>query len=257
MATESVELLRSFFHLCGFQFAARRNDGQWAPRIFAGHLVLAFTFTIALIDYGLFHRHIIKDRPLRTINHLFPIASMLVTYWIIVLDSYLTRQRTFWKRFCELRRTFAMPVRFDWFLCQLAEHSVVTTMLSLAVCPYFFVSDFSRMIWAVFIISIRVYQSHAFCYIFHANIVTSVLRQFADNYKVIEVSGSQNNFLAFRQNYFALCQLIDGMNAAFTWSHLATILTCLHTAIADTNWTYTHFNDQTNGFIYCKDLTDE
>lgn len=106
MSPKSLGILKKYFQLFGFHFATHRQS-RYLTGIFVIHILLALSFTITVIDYGIFQGTILKARPLRTINHIFPIASLLAAYWIIVFESYLKRKQhhTFWN----IVNTMGMP----------------------------------------------------------------------------------------------------------------------------------------------------
>lgn len=262
MLSSRIVHILNFFDVCGYctESSALTKFRKIRFLIFFTHFSLAILFTIFM--FYIFVEYIQIIGLLETINELVQYCIGLLTYWLIILDSFAhsRKHERFWRIVQTIDELFrkqnAVHARYlnkfiGFFLVTIASHTIIYYQ---AVLPQT-ISVF------VFVALITIGQLRVFYYIFCLEIVNCQLKMIENEIKIMRktvpiiegydqhLDNTQgNSFCEFKLKrfkwingyYHCVVQMTELLNDIFGWSQVASILFFFHSLQTNLNMLYTN-----------------
>lgn len=268
MFSKWIRYLLKCFDLCGF-YTETNPNGKANLKIFIVHILMSSYFTCATIFF-MMEPSASTDSSLDIVNNWIQFMSAVLTYWIIIIESYFRRsyKRRFWIIYGEIRqcrykfrcRPENPNSKFYFFL--LFEYFVCFSIIQLILWN-FFISFVGNFIYfnISYIILVKMYQNRLFYCLFYLNLIKYELNSAEAELKFI-VTISRNNFeeldlsclKPIREYYRLMYEMVRCINEVFGWSQVATILFSFYLPLTDLNWAYIRIHERTYAYIisaYC------
>lgn len=239
MFPKRIKYLLTIFDLCGFYTETSSIPGKNEFNILLFHISLAILLTIFIFLFATQPRFV-SDASFNMVNNLVQFISALITYWMIVIESFYQRkyQRRFWQIYWEQKHASKPNIRIYLFI--FIEYTFLFTAIQLILMHYFSVIHgvFVYFLFTAFVY-IKFYQYRIFYYIFYMKLVQENLRLLEIQFNVEKQGNSMNkHFNLIRKNYQRVHEMISCLNHTFGWSQFFTILFSFHILLTELNWSY-------------------
>lgn len=245
MLSKQIQFVLKYFDACGFNSGqSKLSNSQRAVYITnTTHILMAIFFSLFKIRMivMLFSAH----RFAFAINFILQYSAALYTYWCIILDSNLQdrEHRQFWK-FVQLIDQLYNPQNDFSFTCCILKFffcffiSAVAILMALVIGNS---SDIEVVFMYIFLIKISEAR------IFYCILCVEILR-----FKLNTIDNALTDlrqFKSIREYYYCVYEIASLLNDVFGVSQVAAILFCFYFFLADVNWLYIHFTNQSTMLI--------
>lgn len=279
MFPKRIRLLLKFFDFCGFytETSNQSAKGKSKSRIFVVHSVWAFILTCFSVACSM-EPMILGDGLPYLVNELLQMMNGLLTYWVMIVESYLQRenQRKFW-RIYEYIETFHKTCKRTFlrtYFLKLIEYLTVISIIQLYFTQHFthYVKHYS-LFRICYLFSQIMYQYRVFYFLFYLELIKYELKMIEHELKdVVALNQFRHSFARGkrRRNYgcytsmerfgentlkriSVYCQLVFELskciNQIFGWSNFTTVLYSFHLPLTDGNWALRGLHERPNDYI--------
>lgn len=279
MFPKRIRLLLKFFDLCGFytETSNKCEHETCKKRMFIVHSIWAFILTCFSVACSM-EPMILGDGLPYLVNELLQMMNGLLTYWVIIVESYLQRetQRKFW-RIYEYIETFHKSCKRKFlriYFIKFMEYLVVILIIQIYFTQHFthYVKHYS-LFRICYLFSQILYQYRVFYYLFYLELVKFELKIIKNDLKkVVALNECRNSFSQckhrhkfrchtsigkFRENTLkrisSYCQLVFELskciNQIFGWSNFTTVIYCFHLPLTDGNWALRGLHERPGDYI--------
>lgn len=209
------------------------------------HILLAVFLSVCIIRIKqyLYAEHSLLD----AFNETTKYVALLISYWIILLESraHRKRQRIFWQLF----RSCGHAVYEDCdFLLTVAEYLVGSIIVN-GIAIYW------RMVprdsWIAFMISGYANHLRILFHILHLQLIRTTLRAIEKSLLLHRTgdSATSRTISKTRYDHYLVCELITNVNETYSLAHLSTLLCQLYFCYSNLNRAYLHADVYTGFYI--------
>lgn len=249
-----MKALLLYFDLCGFstQFV---QSHKFDRLIFIVHIILV---TVTTVMIGKFLIRPVDDK-LGTINDSIKFFTILIMYWLSILELYSKRNihRKFWGRLQEIdkKNCCHKNLHFRAYILKISIYFMLYMSMYLNYLKILFSTDNSDLyyFWFCYTYIGLIRQNRFFYYLFHLEFVLNELKII--NREVSEMLSvckngklkhknvflrkfHHNRFKWIREFYESIFDMCDVINAIFGWSNAVAILLSFILIITEYNWFY-------------------
>lgn len=243
----------TYFDACGFNSGMSKlsTNPKIANIINAAHILLAIFF--ALFKVCLVIKFSTDVRLLKAINFILQYSAALYTNLSIILDGNLQKRKH--RRFWAIVEQIDAQNNFNFtssilkfFLCSFTSVLAILLLFIVGTTP----SDNDVIYMYMFLFKIA--EARFFHYILCMEVVQFQLKTIQNVLTNQKLDIRRIKWI--RDYYHSVYQMMDLLNNIFGWSNVALILCCFYFFIADVNWVYIHFVEQSywlfisNAYIY-------
>lgn len=265
MLPKQIDYILNFFDVFGYftgsSSLAKYRKTQllaFAVQISLAALSTLYQFQFAIELYEL-------TGSLRTINEMLQYTIGLCTYWSIIFDSFLYRQKHkhFWNIFKKIDNFFCKQhICVRRYLCEILGYFLVSTILYVLA----YISCGLPHIDGIFIYAglIMICHLRAFYYVFCSEIVNwqlqmierelIILKEHSMNLVGVAATNSilhtheainlfdQKRFKWINKYYGCIVEMTELLNTIFGWSQVSSILFGFYSLLTDINYCYAYID---------------
>lgn len=250
----NIVFYMKFFDLWGFLtgYPHTPNYHRFACFILFLHYCLAIFLTLYMgyiVAYFFAYLSILD-----AFNEFSQYGCLLVTYWIIIIETYWKRsaRRSFWTFYEQVNNSECIPGNFALYKYELIEYFVVS----------FITEPFHWIIMRVpldvvvpYFILYHIIQVRVFYHIFCLKLIACAMNNIDDKIEEMKRFGEsrfgnttsqhshgarRRQFCQIQRMHLILCELVQQVNDNFRFSILATILCQCCILYSNLNWAYLH-----------------
>lgn len=245
MLSKQIECVLKYFDACGFNSGqSKLSSSQRAVYITnTTHILMAVFFSLFKI------RMILKlfsaQKLVLAINFILQYSAALYTYWCIILDSNLQdrKHRHFWK-IVHLIDEFYFPQNDFSSTCFILKFFFCFFTSAVAILMVLVLGDpLDKEILFMYIFLIKISEAR----IFYCILCVEISR-----FQMKTIDDALTDFCqlkSIREYYYCVYEMTNLLNDVFGLSQVAAILFCFYFFLADVNWIYIHFTNQSTMLI--------
>lgn len=229
-----VNILR-FYHLYGFYMIQTEKSISFI--VLLVHIILCFFASVVALaaiigDHSFFEN-------LDVVNFLSYYVASVITYWLIIYDSFANRslQFKFWNLFDRMNQNYgkSMKMKKGAYLTGCIALSLIDTI----AFGLFFCDDtiptFNKILHFFFL---GVFDNRIFYYILHLKLIASKLQKIEIQMKHHQGSWTEKQFKLISNQYRLTYEMSDCVNMAFSWSQVALVMLTFYTSVTYLNIVY-------------------
>lgn len=274
MFPKRIRFLLNFFDICGFYTETKEKTKS---RIFIVHSLWAFILTCFCVACST-EPMILGDGLPYLVNELLQIMNGMLTYWVIIVESYVQRetQRKFWRiyRFIDTMKTSCTRKFLRIYYFKFVEYLVVVAIIQLYFTQHFthYVKHYS-LFRICYLFSQIIYQYRVFYYLFYLELIKFELKMIKNELKdMVSLSQFQHSFARCTRRRHKRCynsmrrstenslkrissycqlvfELTKCINQIFGWSNFTTVLYSFHLPLTDGNWALRGLHERRSDYI--------
>lgn len=262
MFPKRIRYLLKFYDFCGFHTETSKIQQQKGRIIFVIHVLMACLFSYSIVLF-LKQPTTNTDTSLNMVNRTIQYTSALLTYWLVIFESYIQRsyQRQFWCIHEQTKKYNSPPRRhrhpnFRNYLFKCIEYLSIFSLIQIFLMFYFkfYVGDFFYFM-ITYIILVKMYQNRLFYYLFHLELIKHEMEIVQDELKRIVLISKwnlndleKNRFRQLREHYKLVYEMVNCVNEIFGWSQFTTIFYSFDLPLTDLNWAYLRIYQRSIGY---------
>lgn len=241
--------LLNFFEVCGFHHSAWGQHRITKYAIIAIQILLMYLFTVNETRYILALTEFTEK--LGLLNFSFFYSAALVSYWIIMIESYTQQsaQKMFWEIFGQLDDTSCERNSLkQLYLFKYAIHLILFIFMLLVSSQDMNTSATAIMTYYVLLFMCN---NWLFYFLFYLTLIRNELEQIR-SYSLYYRSFDCKNVLCdirikSRNHYQRVFEMTECMNRFCGWSQYATILLSFYTLLTYINFVYQQIDRKFEG----------
>lgn len=262
MFSRETKYLLIFYKICGFN-PKSFEQSKISLLILTIHIIWACYSTYSVTGFLIKRFH--KKETLHFVNSFVQFSSALVAYWMIIIESFDQQNLSrFWCVFRKIDSLYYQKngLKMQKHLFQFIEYFVAMILfliiLSQDILP-------CNCIWFVYLFLTKLCQNRAFYYLFYVELINCELKNVQKEVmKMVSVwetrkqyeerihlfyDFERHRFKWIREYFRCIHEMVDCVNSAFGWSHVATILFCFHFVLTESNWIYSKLDKKPAHYI--------